>query len=254
MSSKPSTKKQETSLQVKKSDMDFYKMSALFFILCGVLLLILNVSTTLTMRHATGRNMAYELYKLFRSPAYMVVAGILLAASVVWVIVNKVKKVNESGRVMSSVNALALMLYVTAFSLFFGVRIVNNAADCMFALAATIVLALLYYIYKIYHRDFFVFSVENALLALLLYRYWHVYTTRGLVGKVLLVAAFAAVGAVAVSYLKKKLSCPHAKKSVKTHRSCSPILSRLPCGRFSCLSSCRISRGRRLSAPAPCLP
>ena len=190
MSSKLSPKKRENAVKLKKSDMDFYRMSAMFFLLCGVLLLILKVSTTIAVRQSTGRNMGYELYKLFRHPAYIAFVGILLAASIVWVIVCRVKKINEHDRVFSSINALALMLYVTGFSLFFGVRIVNNASSCTFALAATIILALLYYISKFYHRDFLLFSIENALLALLLYRYWPIYTARGIVGKILLIVAF----------------------------------------------------------------
>lgn len=194
MSSKLSQNKKQNASALKKNDMDFYKMSALFFLLCAAVLLILNVSTTITARHATGANMAYELYKLFRSPAYIVVAGLLFAASAVWAIVCRVKKTDESMRVFSSVNAFAIMLYVIGFSAYFGLHIVNNPADCMFALAATIIVGLLYYIAKIYHRDFLVFSVENALLALFLYRYWHIYTTPGIVAKILLIAAFAAAG------------------------------------------------------------
>ena len=214
MSSKLSHKKRETSANFKKSDMDFYRMSAMFFLLCGALLLILKVSTTITVRQATGHNMGYELYKLFRHPAYIVFVGILLVASIVWVIVSRVKKVNEHDRVFSSINALALMLYVVGFSAFFGIRIVNNASSCMFALAATIILALLYYISKIFHRDFLLFSIENALLTLLLYRYWPIYTTRGIVGKFLLVVAFAAVGFAFIPYLKKRQTRPHnARKS-----------------------------------------
>lgn len=219
MSSKLSPKKRENAVKLKKSDMDFYRMSAMFFLLCGVLLLILKVSTTIAVRQSTGRNMGYELYKLFRHPAYIAVAGILLAASIVWVIVCRVKKINEHDRVFSSINALALMLYVTGFSLFFGVHIVNNASSCTFALAATIILALLYYISKFYHRDFLLFSIENALLALLLYRYWPIYTARGLVGKVLLIVAFAAVGIAFVPYLKKCQTRPH-----RAQKSDSPLM------------------------------
>lgn len=40
MSSKLSPKKRENAVKLKKSDMDFYRMSAMFFLLCGVLLLI----------------------------------------------------------------------------------------------------------------------------------------------------------------------------------------------------------------------
>ncbi len=209
-SNKPKNTKNAT--QLSKSDMDFYRMSILFFLLCGVLLLILKVSTTLTERQASGLNMGYELYKLFRSPGYIAVIGVLLVASLVWFVYSRVKHINEQTHAFSSVNAFALMLYVTGFSLYFGVRIVNNAASCTFALTATVVLALLYYISKFYHRDFLFFSMENALFGLLLYRYWSIYTVRGLVGKLLLVAVFAVLGVVAVPYLKKIMLRPHTSK------------------------------------------
>ena len=83
MSSKLSPKKRDTAAKLKKSDMDFYRMSAIFFLLCAVLLLILRVSTTITVRQATGQNMGYELYKLFRHPVYIVLVGALLAASII---------------------------------------------------------------------------------------------------------------------------------------------------------------------------
>lgn len=214
MSSKLSQGKKTNTNSIKKSDVDFYKMSSMFFILCAMVLLIMRVSTTLAQRHASGLNMAYELYKLFRHPVYIAVVSLLLVASAVWVVVSKVKKTDESLRVLSSVNALALMLYVAYFSAYFGVKIVNNASDCMFILAVTVVLALLYYVSKIYHQDFLLFSLENALLAGLLYKYWHVYTARGIAGKVLLVIVFAAVGIVASWYIKKNCT-KHPSQRIK---------------------------------------
>lgn len=218
MSSKLSQGKRTNTNSIKKSDVDFYKMSSMFFILCAMVLLIMKVSTTLAQRHSSGLNMAYELYKLFRHPAYIAVAAVLLIASAVWVAVSKVKKIDESLKVLSSVNALALMLYVAFFSAYFGVRIVNNAADCMFILAVTIVLAVLYYVSKIYHQDFMLFSIENAVLAALLYRYWHVYTTRGIVGKVLLAVVFAALGIAASWYIKKNCA-KHPSQRAKQRSS-----------------------------------
>ncbi len=213
MSSKLSQNKHHSAApKLSKSDMDFYKMSVLFFLLCGAILLILKVSTTLTARQASGANVAYELYTLFRNPVYIVSCGVLLAASVIWFIASRIRKVNEGMRAISSTNALAIMLYVTFFSAYFGLQIVNNAGDCLFALAATLILGLLYYISKIYHRDFLAFSIENALLAMFLYRYWHLYTARAIAGKVLLIVAFAIVGAVLAAYFKKHLNRPHAAK------------------------------------------
>ena len=199
--SRNSSKKKES---ISKKDIDFYKMSVLFFIACGVVMLILKASSTLNVRQATGGNMAYELNRIFNSPVYIGIVSVLLVCAFAWYIFCRVKKKDESEKTFSSINAVALMIYVTAFSAYFGRRVINNIKDCMFALIATIALVLIYYISKIYYRDFLVFSIENAVLALFLYRYWHVYTTPGIVGKILLIVAAAAIGFASSVLIKSK--------------------------------------------------
>ncbi len=184
--------------------MDFYKMSGLFLVLCGLVMLLLKVSSTLTARHNSGRNLAYQMYTLFRHPAYIAVVGVLLVGAIVWFVVSRVRKTDGRYKAFTGTNALFVMLYVAGFSVYFGRRPLNNASDCMFVLASTLILALLYYIYKIYDSDFLLFSVENALLALLLYRYWHVYTTGGLVGKGLFVVLFVFWGIFLGGRIRKK--------------------------------------------------
>ena len=215
MSSKLSPKKKTTAPHISKSDVDFYKMSALFFILCGLVLYILKISSTLAERKASGLNMAYELYELFGNPVYKIALLVLLAASFAWFAFSKIKKKDESLSIVSSTNVLWGMLYVTFFSAFFGVQHVNRKDYCMLILAITIALAIVYYVYKIYHRDFFALTVENALLALFLYRYWHIYSTKGIIGKILLIVAFAAMGAVIMLAMKKYKSRAAKGKNVK---------------------------------------
>ncbi len=203
---------------VSKKDIDFYKMSVLFFIACAVVMLILKASSTLNVRQATGGNTAYELNRIFNNPVYIGIIAVLLIASIVWYAVCRIKKKDESGKNFSSINAVAIMMYVTAFSAFFGRRVINSIKDCMFALIATIVLVLIYYISKIYYRDFLVFSIENAVLALFLYRYWHVYTTGGIIGKILLIIAAAAFG-IAISVIVKSKYVSRNKSAEKKHYS-----------------------------------
>lgn len=223
MSSKLSPKKINNKPQIKKSDVDFYKMSFLFFLLCGVVLLILNITTTLSMRQASGRNTAFELYTLFNSIPYIAVVGILLVSSVIWYIVCRVRKVNEELKVFSSLDAVVLMLYTCFFSLYFGKSVVSRADDCYFVLVATGVLALIYYVSKIYHRDFLIFTIENALLSLLLYKYWHVFTAKGVAGKILIAVAFAVLGIVFVKYAPKLTSrLKSSKKGTKNKPLCFP--------------------------------
>ena len=202
MSSRFSKLKKAERPLLHKNDVDFFKMSMLFLALCGMVLLLLQMRTSAGYGITTGRNLVYNLYKVFRHPAYIAAVAVLLAGSVVWFVLDKKRKINADVHYFSGINALSLMAYVVFFSLFFGTS-VDLASGPMFMLAFTVVLCLLYYIYKRYHRDFFFFSLENAVLALLLYRYWNVFTLRGIVGKCLLCVVFALLGFLLVKNASK---------------------------------------------------
>jgi len=208
MSSKLSPKKTATvSVAARKAEVDFWKKSILFFIFVGVILFIMSISTSLVERQSSGNNLAYELNKLFSNPVYIVFIAVLLAASVVWAVYTRlIRKKDESLSYFSSINALLVMLYISGFSAFFGIKLVNSTEDCSFVLALTVAIAVVYYVSKMYHPDFLVYTVETFILAFLLYRYWHVYTVAGIVGKALIIVAFAAVGFVFGSALKKYTS------------------------------------------------
>lgn len=208
MSSKLSPKKTATvSVAARKAEVDFWKKSILFFIFVGVILFIMSISTSLVERQSSGNNLAYELNKLFSNPVYIVFIAVLLAASVVWAVYTRlIRKKDESLSYFSSINALLVMLYISGFSAFFGIKLVNSTEDCSFVLALTVAIAVVYYVSKMYHPDFLVYTVETFILAFLLYRYWYVYTVAGIVGKALIIVAFAAVGFVFGSALKKYTS------------------------------------------------
>lgn len=209
MSSKLSPKKNANVISIveRKNEVDFWKKSILFFIIVGIVMFIMSISSSLVERQASGNNIAFELYNLFRNPVYIAVVAVLFVASAVWLVYSKlIKKQDESLKYFSSLNAFLIMLYVVFFSLYFGIRLVNSAVDCTYMLALTVALAIVYYASKMYHRDFLVYTVETFILAFLLYKYWHVYTIPGIVGKVLLIIAFAAVGVVFGSYFKKYTS------------------------------------------------
>lgn len=206
MSSKLSPKKNATpvSTAARKAEVDFWKKSILFFAFVGVVLFIMSISSSLVERQASGNNIAFELYNLFRSPLYIALVSVLLIASAVWFIFTRfVKKIDEGLRYFSSLNALLIMLYICFFSLYFGVKIVNSTAECTLLLALTVALAVIYYVSRMYHPDFLAYTVETFILAILLYRYWHIYTVPGIIGKVLLIIAFAAVGVVLTHSFKK---------------------------------------------------
>lgn len=197
MSSKLSQTKSKNNNKMTKSDVRFYKMSSLFFLICAIVLFVLKIMDSVSYRISTGKNLSYELYTLFRNPVYIIAVLILLIASAAWLIVSKVKKYDESYMIVSSINALSIMLYIAGFSAFYGIKGRLDPTESVFIIAVTVALALIYYISKIYKPDFLIFSIENALLALLLYKYQYVTGVRGITGKVLLIIAFVAIGFVA---------------------------------------------------------
>lgn len=215
MSSKFSRKKTNETVKLSRSDADFFRMSSLFFILCAVILFIFKVMGTADMRISTGENLPYELFKLFNNPVYIAIISLLTAAAIVWTVFCKVKKKDETRKIITSKSLLAVMLYIVCFSYFYGSVGRTNPNDSAFFAVFTVVISLLYYISKIYNRDFLVFSAENALLALLLFRYGAVSDTKGIIGKILLIIAFAAIGAVFVYASKKNKS---RLSSAKQHK------------------------------------
>ncbi len=206
MSSKLSPKTNKTKYATTKSDIRFYKMSLLFFAVCAVIFFVLKVMESLGFRLNTGKNLSFALYELFRNPVYIAATAILFVGAAAWMIVSKVRKVNDEMKIISGTNAFVLMAYVAWFSFYYGVKLRTLAAESVFVISVTVVLALLYYISRIYNNDFFAFSVENAVLAVLLYKYQSVSGVAGIVGKILLIIAFAAVGVVLVKLFKNSKS------------------------------------------------
>ena len=159
MSSKLSPKKiaSTPNTAAKKAEIDFWKKSILFFVFVGIVMFIMSISSSLVERQASGNNLAYELYNLFRSPAYIAVIALLFVASVVWLVYARlVKKHDESLQIFSSVNAFLTMCYIVFFSLYFGIKLVNSTSPCTFILAVTVAIAVIYYVSRMYHPDFLV--------------------------------------------------------------------------------------------------
>ncbi len=213
MSSKLSPKTNKSKYATTRSDIRFYKMSLLFFAVCAVIFFVLKVMESLNFRISTGKNLSYELYTLFRNPVYIAAAAALFVGATVWMILSKVKKTDEGMKIISGTNAFVIMAYVVWFSAYYGVQGRLLPAESVFVIAITVVLALIYYISRIYNNDFLAFSVENAILAVLLYKYQSVSGNVGIIGKILLIIAFSAIGFVLVKLLKNDKSRFTASKN-----------------------------------------
>ena len=115
-------KKRNDGYVVKKSDIEFYKMTGVFAVACVFILLVLKMKDTGLERISSGRNLTYNFYSLCHTPLFVVFAVLALAAAVLWFAFSVKKKVDETYRVFSSRSCLALVLYLLFFCVCFGLE------------------------------------------------------------------------------------------------------------------------------------
>ncbi len=160
-------KKSKGNYVLRKSDVDFYKMTGVFAICCVFVLLVLKMQDTVTERIASGKNLTHNFYMLCHSPLFWVLSVAAVAASVGWFCYCKKKSIDESFRIFSSVDCLAIVGYLAFFTLCFGTG--RGSSLHGFFIAITIVLAVLYYASKIYKYDFIFYSAVTAVFAVCIY-------------------------------------------------------------------------------------
>ncbi len=159
--------KNKKNVQLKKADIDFYRMTGVFAIACVFIVLVLRMNSTMTSYHSTGNNITYNFYQLCRNPIFAVFAGLVAAACVVWFVLSRIQKKDESMKLFKSSDALVLIGYFAVFWLSFGVRM--NSQNHMFFIAFTIIASVLYYISRLYKSDFIFYSALNAFFAFVIY-------------------------------------------------------------------------------------
>lgn len=183
-------RKNDAKRPLKKSDIDFYKMTGVFAIACIFVLLVLNMESTSMLSAASGENLTFNFYRVLSSTWFAVLGVIALAACVGWFVYSKKKAVDESGRIFTSTNCLALALYLLVFALCFG----TNKASGMhgFFITFTVICAVVYYVSKIYNADFTLFSVITAVNVLAVYLLVYRFSALYVIVKLALIAASVA--------------------------------------------------------------
>lgn len=160
-------KKKNVKPTLTKADIDFYKMSGVFAIVCVFVLLVVKMENTMVFRDASGQDLTYNFYQFFNSPVFAVIGALALVGAVAWFVFTRVKKIDESKRIFTSTNCLAIVLYLGFFAACFGIE--KNSGLHGFFIAATVVLAAIYYISKFYNIDFTFYSVISACAGLAVY-------------------------------------------------------------------------------------
>ncbi len=209
------SKKNDTNKKVhalSKSDVDFYRMCIIFAIVCAFVMLVLRMSATMTARHESGANLTYNFYMLCKQPWFLIVSALAGAAAVAWFAYSRAKKVDERYRVFTSVDALALAVYTGVFFVTFGFKLNSNYH--MFFLLVTVIAAGVFFVGKIYRRDFLFFTVMNGAFAVL------IYTIASKVGALYIAAKLALlIAAVVVSLYFSSKNTTRTKSSKKNGRA-----------------------------------
>ena len=203
-------KKRNDSYVVKKSDIEFYKMTGVFAVACVFILLVLKMKDTGLERIASGRNLTYNFYQMCHTPLFTVVAILAVAASILWFVIAMKKKVDESYRVFSSKNCLALVLYLLFFCACFGFYFQSSLHS--FFIVCTVCLMLLYYASKLYASDFMIYSSLTALCAVSVYLWAMKFEPHMVVLKL----ALSALAVVVCVLFKKRISKLKVSKQKKS--------------------------------------
>ncbi len=181
-------KRAEQKQQLKKSDIDLYKMTGVFAIACIFVLFVFKMKST----QIGAGNLTYAVYELFTNPLFLVMASGVFLASVVWFVYSKNKKIDESRRIFTSTNGLVLAVYLAIFVVCFGMSKTANLHG--FFITLTVVGAVVYYVSKIYNPDFTMFSAITAVNVLAVYLLAYRFDAMFVVLKILIVGF--GVGAV----------------------------------------------------------
>lgn len=213
------TQKEKRALEAEAvSNAITYRMTIVFGLLVVGILALIRVT----------QSAASEMWLLGALPVFRIVTGVLLLAAIVFRIVTRAKKTDESKRILSSafLCGIAGTLFVAAMTYY----PLGASRIIAWFLAA----ALLFFVYEIYAVDFFLFSVVTVVGAI----------AASLVGSpafrghetAVTVAAVAAVliAIAAVSYvagnLEKNGTAPFAGKKIIAPAGMKALNAYIGCG------------------------
>ena len=217
-------KKKDSKYVLSKGDIDFYKMTGVFAVVCVFVLLTLNMQSSQTERISTGRDLTHNFYNFCHSPFFIVLSLALVIGAAAWFVMCRVKKIDESRKIFTSTNCVALVAYLAFFCLCFGLK-EGSTLHGLF-IAVTIVLAVLYYVSKLYGMDFVVYSSVTAVMSVAVCLWAVLFDAPVVIAKVLVIAACLAGGI----YFGKKIDSLKVSKHKKASFLKFPIYIPLALG------------------------
>lgn len=135
-----------------KEDIIFFRMSALFLLVCIAVVGIFRLK-------AMPSN---AFHRFAHTPWVMAAVTVLLLAAVGYWLYCKITKKDESLKSVSSINCVAVAAYIFLFTMYWGWTYSPRYGT---VITLTIALPLLYFINHIYKKDFFAFSASNLIFA-----------------------------------------------------------------------------------------
>lgn len=199
-------------------------MTGVFAVACIFVLLALKMQDSQIERMSSGRDLTYNFYMFCKSPVFVVLSLVAAIGAIAWFVMCRVKKIDESTRIFTSANCLTLVIYLAFFTLCFGVK--EGSTNHGFFIAATIVLAALYYVSKLYNPDFVVYTAVTAVFAVSIYMFALYFEPSAIIIKVL-ITLVAAAGAV---YANKRIRNLKVSKKRKASFLTFPVYVSLAIG------------------------
>lgn len=139
-----------------KEDIQFFKSSMMFLLLCGVILFTLRLADfgkAFYMMTASWLPFAYDHIQM------KFIFGVLTVAAAAFFVVRRVKKTDESMKYLSSLNLLCISGFCLLYCFVYGL---DQSVTKLIVL--TVICGVLYYIKKFFNCDFVLFYIFNVML------------------------------------------------------------------------------------------
>lgn len=147
------TKKNKKVNKIERSEILYYRMIVVLAVLIAVIF---------SITYFTGTNEDYNFFASKTAPVAMIVFAVLSIPSIAIFVLRRARGVDEKYTVFSSGYLLTLLLWLTSIFAFY------NILSSKKLFAYIIVSAALYFVYNLFKREFFVFSLYTAVGAGLL--------------------------------------------------------------------------------------